>query len=264
MKHVIFFLTLVTVHNLLATGQTLNELINSPLRIPFDNGTNAYKKGEFEKAIGFYSEVISKTDSLSPAELNMRRKALIYRSFCKKELKNFDGSIADMNRAIVLDPGDLASYIDRGSTYLEMGELQKAREDFLFIIEHDKKSVQAKGAYYYLAMTAVNESKISEGIEYLTKALEIDPGSVKLLFTRGYYFGLAMQSEKAIQDYDEIVKLDPSIREVYANRGTEKINLYNRQGTKDSKLMKSACKDLNKAKELGDNTVDDLLYIHCK
>ena len=264
MERIILIITLIAVDIVLVPGQSLDQMINSPLRIPYDNGLKAYKSGEFEKAIEFYSEVVAKTDSSSSFELHMKKQALIYRSFCKKELKNYEGSIMDINRAIAIDPNDLASYIDRGTTYLGMGEFQKAREDFLKIIENDKKSVQAKGGYYYLGLIAFNESKIPEGIEYLTKALDIDPNDINILFNRGYYYGLTMQTEKAIKDYDKIIKLDPSIKEVYANRGTEKVNLYNRQDRKDNKLLTSACKDLKKAKELGDNSVGDLLFINCK
>lgn len=264
MKRIILIIILIAADNLLVASQSLDQLINSPLRIPYDNGLRAYKNGEFENAIEFYSEVIVMTDSSSSFELNMRKQALIYRSFCKKELKNFEGSIMDMNRAIAIDPKDLASYIDRGTTYLEMKEFGKARDDFLTIVENDKKSVQAKGGFYYLGLIAFKESKFYEGIEYLTKALQIDPDDIDILFNRGYYYGLTMQSEKAIKDYDQIIKVDPSIKEIYANRGTEKINLYNRQGMKDSKLLSSACKDLKKAKKLGDNTVEDLLFINCK
>ena len=260
----ILIAVLLTTNTLLVSAQTLDKIINSPLRIPYDSAQAAYQNGDFHKAIELYTEVITKTDSSSSFELNIRKNALIYRSFCKKELKDFDGSITDMTRAILIDPKDLASYIDRGTIYIEMGKLQNAKEDFLKIVETDTKSVQAKGGFYYLGLISYQESKIPEGIEYLTKALKIDPDDIDILFTRGYYYGLIMKSENAIKDYNKIIKLDSSIKEIYANRGTEKVNLYNRQGKNEKKLLSSACEDLKKAKALGDNSVDDLLFIHCK
>jgi tetratricopeptide (TPR) repeat protein len=264
MHQIILVILLLTTKTLFLSGQSLDKLINHPLRAPFDSARTAYENRDFRKAIELYTEVITKTDSSSSFEVNMRKKALIYRSFCKKELKDFEGSIKDMTQAILIDPKDLASYIDRGTTYLEMGELQKAKEDFLKIVETDIKSAQAKGGFYYLGLISHQELKTSESIEYLTKALKIDSEDIDILFTRAYYYGLIRDSENAIKDYDKIIKIDPSIKEVYANRGTEKVNLYNRQEKQDQKLLSSACKDLKRAKDMGDNSVDDLIFIYCK
>ena len=264
MKRLLLTAFLLIAGSLCVTAQTLDQFLNHPLRAPYDNAQLAYRNRDFQKAIDLYTEVITKTDSSFSFELNMRKKALIYRSFCKKELKDFVGSIEDMNWAILIDPKDLASYIDRGTTYLAMGELANAKADFLKIVDTDTKSIQAKGGFYYLGLISNQESKTTEAIEYLTKALKIDPDDIEILFTRGYLYGLTMSSKDAISDYDRIIKLNPSLKEVYANRGTEKVNLYNRQEKKDPKLLASACKDLKKAKEMGDDSVEDLIFIHCK
>jgi tetratricopeptide (TPR) repeat protein len=263
MRQIILILALICNFTFYAFGQSLDNLFNNPLRFPYDSAIKAFQNGDFHKAIALYTEVINKADSTSSFESNMRRKAFIYRSFCKKELKDFNGSIEDMNRAILIDPNDLASYIDRGTTYLEMGELQKAKDDFLKIIKTDTKTEQAAGAFYYLGLISCRESKIESGIDYFTKGLKIVPNDIEMLFSKGYYLGLTMDSKNAIKEYDKIIELDPSIKEVYANRGTEKINLYNRESQKDKKLLASACADLKKAKTMGDNSVDDLLFIHC-
>jgi hypothetical protein len=53
--------------------------------------------------------------------------------------------------------------------------------------------------------------------------------------------------------------------QAYANRGVAKINLLTSKGNiRPTKEQTSdACADLNKAKQLGDNTVDDMLFIYC-
>lgn len=264
MRRIITVAVLITCYSFTISAQTLGNIFNAPLRGPYDSAQKAYTNGYYQTAIKLYTEVINKADSTSGFEANIRRKAFIYRSFCKKELKDYAGSIEDMNTAILLDPKDLASYIDRGTTYLEMEDFKNAKEDFLMIIKSDKKSEQAKGAYYYLGVISYHQSEIEKGIAYLTKALEIDPNDIEILFARGYYFSLTLDGKKAIKDYDKVIKLDPSIKEAYANRGTEKVNLYNREGKKDQKLLSSACMDLKKAKALGDDAVDDLIFIYCK
>ena len=69
----------------------------------------------------------------------------------------------------------------------------------------------------------------------------------------------------SIKDYDKAIELNPNYMEAYANRGVAKINLLTSKGniqpTKEQ--TSDACADLKKAKQLGDNTVDDMIFIHC-
>lgn len=53
--------------------------------------------------------------------------------------------------------------------------------------------------------------------------------------------------------------------QVLAYRGTGKINLLTGNGNlqPSKRETKAACKDLNKANELGDNSVDHLIYVYC-
>ncbi len=75
-----------------------------------------------------------------------------------------------------------------------------------------------------------------------------------------------MDSQGSIKDYDKAIEYNPKYKEAYANRGVAKINLLTTKGnvfpTKGQ--TKDACADLKKAKQLGDNTVDDMIFIHCK
>mgnify|MGYP006386899029 FL=1 len=53
--------------------------------------------------------------------------------------------------------------------------------------------------------------------------------------------------------------------EAYANRGVAKINLLSKKGNAipAKKQTIDACADLKRAKQLGDDTVDDMIFIHC-
>ena len=74
-----------------------------------------------------------------------------------------------------------------------------------------------------------------------------------------------MDSQGSIKDYDKAIELNPDYKEAYANRGVAKINLLTTGGNiKPTKEQtKDACADLQKAKKLGDNTVDDMIFIYC-
>lgn len=85
------------------------------------------------------------------------------------------------------------------------------------------------------------------------------------MFIRGTANDMLRNFEQSIIDYSKSIELKPNYVESIANRGSAKINLLtgieNLQPSK--KETKSACMDLKKAKELGDDTVDDLIYIYC-
>ena len=69
----------------------------------------------------------------------------------------------------------------------------------------------------------------------------------------------------SIKDYDKAIEINPSYMEAYANRGVAKINMLTTKGniqpTKEQ--TSDGCADLKKAKQLGDKTVDDMIFIYC-
>ena len=87
----------------------------------------------------------------------------------------------------------------------------------------------------------------------------------ELYFIRGTANDMLRNFEQSIKDYDKAIEIKPNYVQAIANRGTAKINLLTGNGNlqPNKKETKSACKDLKKAKELGDNAVDDLIYVYC-
>ena len=74
-----------------------------------------------------------------------------------------------------------------------------------------------------------------------------------------------MNHAESIKDYDQAILLDSTYKEAYANRGVAKINLLTKNGNIQPTKAQTAdaCADLKKAKQLGDNTVDDMIFAHC-
>jgi len=73
-----------------------------------------------------------------------------------------------------------------------------------------------------------------------------------------------MDIEGSIEDYNQAINLNPNYMEAYTNRAFQKINALTRNGnispTREQTV--SACKDFEKAMELGDVKYD-LYEIHC-
>lgn len=109
--------------------------------------------------------------------------------------------------------------------------------------------------------------KVKKGIELYNKAIEINPTVAKAYFGRGECKGY-FDFEGAIKDYTKAIELQSDYMEAYRNRGTAKINVYTSKGTLNptTKQTESACYDLFKAKELGDDDLlsNTLITEHCK
>ncbi len=195
----------------------------------------------------------------------LKKYCYIYRSFCYNGIGDFKKSVADMNRAIALDPGDLASYTDRGKAKAFADDLNGARQDFLYILTKDSTDKQAKAAYYFLGKIAYQQKYYEQSVLYYDRFIALDSTDAEAYFNRGAAKDMLMDPAGSVKDYTKAIHYQSNYREAYANRGVAKINLLSHKGnpipSKDQTI--DACADLKKAKQLGDDTVDDMIYIHC-
>lgn len=107
-----------------------------------------------------------------------------------------------------------------------------------------------------------------EAIPLYDKAIELNPTVAQIFFNRGTAYSNSLDFEKAISDYDRAIELNPNYMEAYANRGNAKINTHTSKGNLEptNEQTISACEDFYKALELGDKTIDtsDMIYLYCK
>jgi tetratricopeptide (TPR) repeat protein len=196
----------------------------------------------------------------------MKKMCYIYRAFSYNGLGEYEKAIPDLDKAIELDPTDLASYIDRGKTKGYANDLTGSKKDFLYILTKDSTRDQAQAAFYYLGLIAYQQKEAKEAINYYDKFLILVPDDAEVYFNRGCVKDFLLRDlEGSIKDYDKAIELDPNYAEAYANRGAVKINLLTRRGIiqPSKEQTKDACADLKKAKKLGDNAVDDMIFIFC-
>ncbi len=230
------------------------------LKPQFDKATSYLKKGEYDNAVKEFTIILEKA-----TESKVKKFSFIYRGFARNGLNNFDSAIADFDKAIELDPVDLGTYIDRGQAKVYANNFEAAVKDFEFVLSKDSINKQGQNALFYLANIAYKQGETDLAISYYNRLILLTPDDYELYFNRAVAKGMKMESQGAIKDYDKAIELKPDYKEAYANRGVAKLNLLRRNGnimpTKEQ--TKDACSDLKKAKQLGDNTVDDMIFIHC-
>jgi len=122
-----------------------------------------------------------------------------------------------------------------------------------------------EAALYWLARIHYSQGKFKEVLKNCDRYFTINAKDPELYFIRGTANDMLGNYKQSIKDYGNAIKIKPNYFQALANRGTAKINLLTGNGNfqPSKKETKSACKDLKKAKELGDNAVDDLIFIYC-
>ena len=124
------------------------------------------------------------------------------------EEKDYEDAIADINKALELNPGNASFYIYKGKIY-------GLKEDYAKAIEYLKKAIKAEPdfatAYAELGLVYAKQGNEQEFTKNLEKALRLKPYSGKLYKVRGNgYFALKKQ-DKGIRDYKTAIglSLDP-------------------------------------------------------
>lgn len=250
-KYILTFLFGLTVH--FAIGQA--ELKND-----FDKAVKLLQSDNYKKAVDAFSIVLTKaTDD------KLKKYCFIYRAFSYNGLNDFKNAIADLDKAIELDPNDLASFTDRGKTKAYSKDLDGVKKDFLFIITKDSTCAQAEAAFYYLGKIAYSEGQFEQSIKHYDKLLALAPKDSEAYFNRAAAKDMLMDVAGSIKDYDKAIEINPNYMEAYANRGVAKINMLTSKGNiqPTAEQTSDGCSDLKKAKQLGDKTVDDMLFIYC-
>jgi tetratricopeptide (TPR) repeat protein len=106
-------------------------------------------------------------------------------------------------------------YNKQGLAYYELGELDKAIENFTKAIEINPNNVQA---YNYRARAYNNTAKFEMAIADADKAITIDPNYSNAYVRRAYAYTNLEQPEKAVADCTKAISIDPKNADAYANR----------------------------------------------
>lgn len=169
-------------------------------------------------------------------------KALIDKGFEKSGHGDMNEAMALFNQAIKLDPQAPGAYVGRGTVKLEMGKPEEALKDFDLSVKYDKDKhhwtlrhradllnnmhryskalrdydvlvnrFHTKDSYHDRAICYLALNKPKLAIEDLNKTLEGGRGKKRHanLERRGDAYLMAGQYQKALTDYDTILREDP-------------------------------------------------------
>jgi tetratricopeptide (TPR) repeat protein len=190
------------------------------------------KKGKYREAILLLTRAIDK----DPKNI----KAYLDRGVDKSYIKDHKGSIEDYSKVIELDPGNTLAYLNRGKAKARLKDDIEAINDFT-------KAISTKGSEQ-LYIDKVESKFIETGFEY-------DVLMEEIRLERGYAYFNIDSLRKAFDDINFCIEKNFELPGCYYIRGSIYLSY---------KMNKEACKDLNKAKELGDTDAPELLNKYCK
>jgi tetratricopeptide (TPR) repeat protein len=163
------------------------------------------------------------------------------RAHAKSDKGDYDGAIADLNRAIELDPKYASAYNNRGLAKQGKGDLDGAIADWTRAIELNPKLVPA---YYNRAHAKSDKGDYDGAIADFNRAIELNPKLGDAYYDRGVDKQAKGDLDGAIADWTRAIKLDPKYVPAYYNRGVAK---------QEKGDLNGARADYNRAVELDPN-----------
>jgi tetratricopeptide (TPR) repeat protein len=101
----------------------------------FHEGELASRKGNYDKAIALFTQVIER----DPQHIN----AFLQRGFSESMTKHYELAVADFTAVINLKNDHLWAYTSRGSAYNKLGRQAEAMADFDKVLSLDPKDQEA-------------------------------------------------------------------------------------------------------------------------
>jgi serine/threonine protein kinase len=174
--------------------------------------------------------------------------ALLMSALEKAQRQQLDEALADVIRALELDPGNAATWGTRGEIRENMGDLQAAIADYNEAIARDEKLVSA----WRLRGGARGTLGDVAGAEHdLTRTIELDGKNAVDFLNRALARAKLEDTEGALADVNRALELDPSVVRAWSLRGALRADRGDRE---------SAIADLDHALELAPRDLEALLH----
>lgn len=148
--------------------------------------------------------------------------ALTERAACRRDASRFDAALADLERAVALQPQDFRTVAHRGEIQSLLGRHDEALRDLERAIGLDPGSAWAIARR---GQVLGSMQRYGEAVSDFNRALELDPAGEWILASRGEAYRRMGLYEEALNDFDRAVRLDPGSAWAIAHRGQTRCQL---------------------------------------
>lgn len=215
-------------------------------------GDIRFAQRDYAGAYDWYNKV-NETNLVSPSTFFNAAKAKELADGTSDEvIALLDSCIARCTQPITAD--DAPYLLERAAQYMEAEKYRQA------IVDYDSYFKAVNGNvndvfYYYRVQAALKGRQYQRAIDDIAKAIEINPNEISYKIEQAAIYLRIGRYEQAAALLHEIIKNNPDYAESYRLLGLCQVQ---------EKKMKEACANFNKAKELGDENVDELIIKYCK
>lgn len=215
------------------------EMINKVLTdfpksaIAYDlKGMILKKQGKFSDAVDAFLKATEVEPEFAISWYNLGR--------IERNLNHFEKAKTYLDQAIKLQSGLTKAYFERALLFKQIGQKEKALEDYNTIIE--MKGDTYMEAFSNRGLTKKMMGDYSGALGDLNQAIEEFPRNAELHKNRGNLHLLLGLHRQAIDDYSRAIELDENYAEAYYNRALGFFLIYDKI---------SGCMDLDESIDLG-------------
>ena len=152
---------------------------------------------------------------------------LFNRGIARSDLGDLEGSIADYDEAIRLDPKGASAFNNRGISRSDLGDLEGSIADYDEAIRLDPKDASA---FNNRGISRSDLRDFKGAIADYDEAIRLDPKDAVAFNRRGVAKYDLGDFKGSIADYDEAIRLDPKDASAFNNRGISRSDLRDFKG----------------------------------
>ena len=162
---------------------------------------------DYEAALSDYNTAISDYSNYYTTD-KYKGRMYYWRGRTKQKLSKYDDAITDFNSSFTYnyeEPG--YAYWNRGNCYYELGEYQKADDDYAKGIDRVSDSKDLAKLYKYRGDCMSHLINYTEADKMYTRSISYNADYYSAYWSRAYYRNLDGKSNDAIDDYKKAISI---------------------------------------------------------
>ncbi|MBN2391726.1 MAG: tetratricopeptide repeat protein [Anaerolineae bacterium] len=166
-------------------------------------------------------EVPEEPESPQPPALGIQAADYHHRAAIYLNMGEYDKAIQEYNKALELDSTYVPAYYNRGLAHAKQQHYADAIADFSEVITLDPLHVDPHyvDAYYNRGLVYARQNAFDQALTDYDQALALRPEDPLIYNSRGNVRYKAKDYAQAIADYDQAIQHDPAYTDAYLNRG---------------------------------------------
>ena len=164
----------------------------------FNDGNNAYRRGDLEGALAAYYRVLEMDNNFYRAYYQIGR--------IQAKMRNLSSAIESYLNALKIKPDFLKCWYSLGLARSDEGDKEGALDAFNQVIEIDSSYVKA---YSSLAEIYIGLKEYTKAFEVLNTATKVDSSDSKSYYLLGTIYIELKQFEKAVENLEKGVAVNP-------------------------------------------------------